>query len=763
LRYFTFILFIVSTSLCAQTITRVEYYFDTDPGFGNGISIPVTAAADLTRDFAVPLNTISEGIHLLYIRAKSSTGLWSIPWSRTIFVQRNAQTAAVYSIDQLEYFFDTDPGPGNGITIPITSASNLTQNFSLPLALVSEGFHNLYFRARSTNGLWSVPTLKPVFVQRNAQTASTPALKRIEYFFDTDPGQGNGTIIIASSSTFDQSLLIDLSATTSGFHILYVRGEDANGRWSQPLAKPFFAGKSGSNIVAVEYYYFDGSTNSPVRMYNSFTPGQDITIDFAAVLDGLLPNISYEIHVTAINADGIRSAETVRTFLTPAVICDPISPPTVVDASICGNGSVDLVASGATGSQLYAWYQTPSGGIALAGETDGLYSTPVLNDTTTYYVAIQNGTCESARTAVTAFINPMPMSPVATNNSSCGLNTPVSLNASGGVNGQYRWYTASTGGLAIPGETNSSFITPSLTASTTYFVSLYNGVCESLRTPVTAIINAIPSQPMLTASIAPVGNALTICSSTTLTLSAPNGFATYTWSNGATTQQITIGASGTYSVIVTDVSGCISPASDGISITVIPAPCNNQPPVIDTAPLSTIIGGSVTLNLLDLISDVDNNLVASSLTIVQQPASGASAKLVNGTLTIDYSAVAFAGKDQLTIEVCDIFSACTQKILEIDVIGDIEIYNGVSPNSDDQNDIFLIRYIDLLPDTQQNKVTIYNRWGSKVFEVSNYNNSTNVFRGLNDSGGELPSGTYYYKITFESGRQSKMGCLSLKR
>lgn len=759
MRYLIFISLLFSTNAYAQTITRLEYYFDSDPGFGNGVSIPVTAAVDLTRDFTVPLNTISDGFHLLYIRAKSN-GLWSLPSSRLVMVQRTAQTTSLFSIDRIEYFFDTDPGFGNGLSIPITLAVDITKDFQLPLSANTEGFHTLYFRARSNNGLWSSLLARPVFIQRNAQTAATPTLRKIEYFLDTDPGAGNAMSISLSASAIDQSLSIDLSTATLGFHILYVRSQDVNGRWSMPMAKPFFAGKSGSNIVALEYYYFDGTIKLPVKFNNGFTPGKDVTVDFAAVLDGLLPNTSYEIHVTAINADGMRSTETVSTFLTPAVICDPISQPIIVDASVCGNGSVDLNASGATGSQLYAWYQTPTGGIALAGETDGLYSTPVLNDTTTYYVAIQNGTCESTRTAVTAFINPIQTAPVAINNSSCGLNTPVSLSASGGVNGQYRWYTA-TGGTAIPGETNSSFVTPPLSTSTTYFVSLYNGVCESIRTPVTATINAIPSQPVLTPSIAPVGNALTICSSTTLTLSAPNGFG-YAWSNGATTQQITVSTSGTYSVIVTDVAGCSSPTSNVISVTVIPAPCNNQPPVINTAPLSTFIGGSVTLNLLDLISDADNNLVASSLSVVQQPTSGANAMLVNGMLTIDYNAVAFAGKDQLTIEVCDIFGACTQQIFEVDVIGDIEIYNGVSPNSDDQNEIFLIRYIDLLPDTQNNKVTIYNRWGSKVFEVSDYNNTTKAFRGLNDGGGELPSGMYFYKIEFISGRPVKTGYLSLK-
>lgn len=761
MRYLIFIVVLLSTTGYAQTITRIEYYFDNDPGFGNGISIPITAAVDLTQDFTVPLISVNEGFHLLYVRAKSN-GLWSLPISRPVMVQRTAQTTSLYSIDKIEYFFDTDPGLGNGLSIPITSAVDLTKDFQLPLSANAEGFHTIYFRARSNNGLWSTLLAHPVFIQRNAQTTASSTLRRIEYFIDTDPGAGNGSSVSLSASDIDQSLLINLSTATLGFHILYVRSQDVNGLWSKPIAKPFFAGKSGSNIVALEYYYFDGTSNSPVRIYNNFTPGKEITLDFAAVLDGLLPNTSYEIHVTAVNADGIRSSEVVHTFLTPAVICDPISPPLVVDASLCGNGSVDLLASGATGNQLYAWYQTPIGGIAIAGETDGAYSTPVLNDTTTYYVAIQNGTCESARTAVTAFINPTPTAPIATNNSSCGLNTTVTLNASGGVNGQYRWYTTSTGGTAIPVETNSFFVTPPLSVSTTYFVSLNNGVCESFRTPVTATINAIPAQPVITSSIPPVGNALTICSNTTLILSASNGFS-YSWSNGATTQQITVSANGTYSVIVTDGIGCSSPASDAISITVIPAPCNNQPPVIDTAPLSTIIEGSVTVNLLDLISDVDNNLVSTSLTIVQQPGSGAIATLVNGVLSIDYNGVAFAGRDRLTVEVCDIFSACTQQVFEIDVIGEIEIYNGISPNNDNQNEIFLIRYIDLLPDTQENKVSIYNRWGSKVFEVSNYNNTTNVFRGLNDKGNELPSGTYFYKIDFSSGRKSEAGYLSIRK
>jgi len=665
----------------AQVINRVEYYFDTDPGFGNGASIPITPAIDITQNFTIPLSTLSEGFHLMHLRAKSN-GLWSLPNAKPVFVQRGAQTATVLFINRVEYFFDADPGLGNGIAIPITSAVDVTQSLGLPLNSIADGFHILYFRARTTDGRWSIPVAKTVFVQQNAQSTITPLLKKIEYFFDVDPGVGNGTTIALSTSSIDQLVTIDLSAVPTGFHLLYMRSQDVNNQWSLLTVKPFFVQTSRSNIVAVDYYFFDGTTKSAVKTYTNFTPAKNLTLDFAAVLDGLLPNTSYQIHLTAINITGQRSTEVVHTFVTPAVICDPITPPNVVDASMCGNGSVDLLASGAAGSQLYAWYQTPTGGVALVGETTGLYSTPVLNDTTTYYVAIQNGTCESNRTQVTAFINPILTAPSTINSEACGVNSTVTLTATGGNNGEYRWYAEATGGTTLPGEVNDTFITPPLSATTIFYVSLDNGSCESSRTAVTAILNPVPPQPSITSSISLIGNALTICGSTILTLSAPSGFAGYLWSDGATTQSITVNVSGTYTVTVTDLAGCASSASEAAAITLLPGLCANEAPEIVAVALSTIIEGQVTVNLIPLITDADDNLDLTSLAITQQPASGAIATITNGVLQINYAGVNFSGTDQLTIQVCDVFGACATQVLEIVVIGDIEIFNGVSPGND---------------------------------------------------------------------------------
>jgi gliding motility-associated-like protein len=66
----------------------------------------------------------------------------------------------------------------------------------------------------------------------------------------------------------------------------------------------------------------------------------------------------------------------------------------------------------------------------------------------------------------------------------------------GGLDGQYNWYTLATGGTAIPGAINSTYQIPSLTTTSTFYVSLNIGGCESTRTPVTATV--------LTSGCAPV-------------------------------------------------------------------------------------------------------------------------------------------------------------------------------------------------------------------------------------------------------------------
>lgn len=114
----------------------------------------------------------------------------------------------------------------------------------------------------------------------------------------------------------------------------------------------------------------------------------------------------------------------------------------------------------------------------------------------------------------------------------------------------------------------------------------------------------------------------------------------------------------------------------------------------------------------------------------------------------------------MTIEVCDLLGSCAQQVITIEVVCDITIYNAISPNGDGANEFLRLEYIEILDETIMNRVTIFNRWGDKVFEITDYNNSTRVFTGLNNSGNELPSGTYFYRIDFAGNRESKTGFLA---
>ena len=69
------------------------------------------------------------------------------------------------------------------------------------------------------------------------------------------------------------------------------------------------------------------------------------------------------------------------------------------------------------------------------------------------------------------------------------------------------------------------------------------------------------------------------------------------------------------------------------------------------------------------------------------------------------------------------------------------IPQGFSPNGDGINENFVIKG---LPDGE-NELTIFNRWGNKVYFNANYDNT---WDGRANEGGngnnKLPQGTYYY-------------------
>ncbi|MCH2192800.1 GEVED domain-containing protein [Kordia sp.] len=83
-----------------------------------------------------------------------------------------------------------------------------------------------------------------------------------------------------------------------------------------------------------------------------------------------------------------------------------------------------------------------------------------------------------------------------TDGETCGAGT-VNLSVTGtGTPSvmEYRWYDAETGGSLVATTVTGNWTTPSISSTTTYYVTAYNGTCESwVREPIVAKFNSIPT------------------------------------------------------------------------------------------------------------------------------------------------------------------------------------------------------------------------------------------------------------------------------
>nr|MBA3899994.1 T9SS type A sorting domain-containing protein [Bacteroidota bacterium] len=85
-------------------------------------------------------------------------------------------------------------------------------------------------------------------------------------------------------------------------------------------------------------------------------------------------------------------------------VIDPLPPiPSAINVERCGPGTLELTA---TGGIDFNWYASSSATSPLAA--GAVFTTPILSATTSYYLASFDGTCESNRFMVDAFIKTVP-------------------------------------------------------------------------------------------------------------------------------------------------------------------------------------------------------------------------------------------------------------------------------------------------------------------------------------------------------------------
>ncbi|MBL7962700.1 MAG: gliding motility-associated C-terminal domain-containing protein [Flavobacteriales bacterium] len=299
--------------------------------------------------------------------------------------------------------------------------------------------------------------------------------------------------------------------------------------------------------------------------------------------------------------------------------------------------------------------------------------------------------------------------PVITGTSTICTGATTTLAATGGPYDNLLWSNGATGTTVQVGPG-------------TYTVVGFTGGCSLISDPF--VVTGLPlPQPQITGVLFNCGGAPT-------TLSTDQPYASYSWSNGATTPSITAGT-GNYSVTVTDANGCAG-TSAAVNVLIAPDPTASfitdplspqQPGVeVDLASTSSGNGGTIP-NPAGYAWDFGNGQTATGQSVsITYP--------VPGIYTIT-----------LTVTTTD---GCTDVATWTYVVQPQEIFvpNVFSPNGDGYNDeleFVNLQYYDGA------HLIVYSRWGNVVYENFSYKNTWRA-QGVSD-------GTYFFVLTLKDGRQ----------
>jgi gliding motility-associated-like protein len=220
-----------------------------------------------------------------------------------------------------------------------------------------------------------------------------------------------------------------------------------------------------------------------------------------------------------------------------------------------------------------------------------------------------------------------------------------------------------------------------------------------------------------------LGSDTLICGVKPTQLNGPDGYMTYGWSNGDTTQQTTLVA-GQNTLTITSLAGCVS--SDTIVLSI-----GNPVAAFSSSSESGALLGT-------LVSYTDQSLGAPiSWNWSFGDNQGASNQNVSHAFQSE-------GIKTVTLVITD-QSGCsdtTSKVIEIS--NSVDVPNSFTPNSDGKNDFFSVKGLSAFPNS---KMIIFNRWGSEIYNSSDYDNKWD--------GGKYPDGVYFYILELTSGETLK--------
>ncbi|KJJ38483.1 gliding motility-associated C-terminal domain-containing protein [Aequorivita vladivostokensis] len=355
-------------------------------------------------------------------------------------------------------------------------------------------------------------------------------------------------------------------------------------------------------------------------------------------------------------------------------------------------------------------------GTILTNETN---ATLTVTQYGTYSVTVSKNGCEATDTVV---VGPQTLQiTLGDDFTSCFNEEVILVSEAIDFDPTLATYEWALNGTTIAGETQSTL---TITETGTYTVTAFIGECMATDTIVVSLGNVAID----------LGDDFQTCFDQPVILDAsPSNYnpedATYQWSLNGTilaeeSATLTITEIGTYSVTVS-IGSCSS--TDEVTVSFRDdlevnleedfQICANEPRILTAATAEEGASFQWFLN-----GSILTDETANTLEINLEP----------GTMGIQtYSVV-------ITVGGC---SGTESVDVSLYPIGNCVISQGLSPNGDGFNDTLDLTF--LKDRSGINKLQIFNRLGTMVFEQNNY---TNEWRGQTNDGEDLPTGTYFYVI-----------------
>ena len=443
-KYIYSLIILLSVVLChAQVkLTQAEYFWDTDPGLGLAAAVTAVDGSFNSAFEQMAANGIaapSVGMHTFNIRVKDNTGVWGTVFTNIINVEQTLTPTPV-AISQAEYFWDTDPGEGNA-TVVLATDGNFNSAFEqlskTGIAAPSVGIHKFNIRIKDNTGVWGTVFTNIINVEQTL-TPVALAISQAEYFWDTDPGEGNAVVVLATdgnfNSAFEQLSKTGIASPSVGMHKFNIRIKDNTGVWGTVFTNIINVEQTLTPtpiaISQAEYFWdtdpgegsgtailaTDGNFNSAFEKFfqNGIPIAQPIGLHVFNVRLKDNTNVWGPVFKNAI-------------YIETATCTTPV-PTATATQFFCVSGTVANLS--ATGTGLL-WYNNSTGGTALASAT--------ALATGNYYVSQTIGACESLRTPVSVTVSSI-VTPSFTQVATVCYGASIAalpLNSSNGINGSW--------------------------------------------------------------------------------------------------------------------------------------------------------------------------------------------------------------------------------------------------------------------------------------------------------------------------------------